>query len=96
MPHNTPLVTPTVHMNGTGFSDLWDGYTAIDADLHKLADSFSKVEFNARDYYVQGPEAYTSARDTRYSMAQKLRDIQEYVNTIRMALDCQRPPTARV
>jgi hypothetical protein len=90
MPEST-LTTPTVHMNGTGFTDLWDGYTAADDALRTLVKTFGNIEFNARDYYVQGPDAWCKARDERTEINRNLHAMQEYLNTIRMALDSQRP-----
>jgi hypothetical protein len=93
MSNTTTFTLPTVHMNGTGFKDLWQGYETADDKLHELTKSFGNIEFNARDYYVQGPDAYTKARDERDAICQKIRDIKNYIDTHRIHLDSQRPPT---
>jgi hypothetical protein len=85
------LTTPTVHMNGTGFDMLWEGYDAADDKLIELRDAFGQIEFNARDYYVQGPDAWNKAVEERQAINQKIRDIKDYLDEHRQALDSQRP-----
>ena len=85
------LTTPTVHMNGSGFDSLWDGYDAADDKIIELRDAFGKIEFNARDYYPQGPDAWNKAVDERQAINQKIRDIKNYLDEHRIALDSQRP-----
>ena len=86
-----PLTTPTVHLNGTGFLNLWTEYENVAKAHRELERAFDRVEFNARDYYVQGPDAWTKARDERFAIQQKMRDIKDYLDEIRLALDDQRP-----
>jgi hypothetical protein len=87
----TTLTTPTVHLNGTGFLNLWTDYENLDDKFHAFTDAWGNMEFNARDYYVQGPDAYTKAREERYAIAQKIKDIKAYIDAHRLALDSQRP-----
>ena len=76
-------ILPTVHLNGTSRKMLQEGYDAVDDALHELFEAWGKVEFNARDYYVKGPEAWEKARETRIEMSKRIREIQEYVNAHR-------------
>ena len=85
------MITPTVHMNGTSHKDLTEGYEKADDALRDFIEAFGGIEFNARDYYVQGPETYTQAREERMAINQKLRDIQDYLNAIRISLYDQTP-----
>ena len=85
------LTTPTVHLNGTGFDSLWQGYDEADDKLIELRDTFGQIEFNARDYYPQGPDAWNKAVDERQAINQKIRDIKNYLDEHRQALDSQRP-----
>lgn len=55
------LTMPTVHMNGTGLETLQVGYNAVDDALYDLTEAWGRVEFNPRDYYVQGPDAWDKA-----------------------------------
>lgn len=74
---NTPL--PTIHLNGTGKKTLCEGYDAADDALHDFIEAWERIEFNARDYYVQGSEAWTAARDARMAINAKIREIREYL-----------------
>lgn len=78
-------------MNGSGFSMLFDGYLAASDKLNDFIDAFSNIEFNARDYYVQGQDAYTQAREERQVMHGKIRDLKHYLEIHLIHLDDQRP-----
>jgi hypothetical protein len=78
----TPTL-PTIHLNGTSRKDLQESYDAVDDALHKLMDAWGRVEFNSRDYYVQGPEAFPKAQDERWAMANRIRELKEYVDAHR-------------
>ena len=43
---------PIVHMNGTGWSDLYEQYDAANAALRAAGDALRKASPNGRDYYV--------------------------------------------
>ena len=70
---------PTIHLNGTGFTDLRDGYAAAYDAIDKAIDALAKAELNGRDFYVQGPGAYSQARAERDAAFDKLRQAQAYV-----------------
>jgi len=73
------ITPPTVHLNGTSAKDLWEGYEAAYDAVRAAQDALRKIEFNARDYYVQGNDAYSKARDHRTEQFIKLVDIEEYL-----------------
>jgi hypothetical protein len=56
------MIKPTIHLNGTPADILIEGYTEAYVKAQELLDAFSRIEFNARDYYVQSPEAFEEAR----------------------------------
>lgn len=58
---------------------LADGYAATYQQLNAALKAFASVEFNARDYYVQGPDAFNRARRDRDEQLQKLRDVIAYI-----------------
>ena len=64
---------PLVHLNGTSKAALAEGYhnaaTAITAALDKLIEAAP----NARDYYPQGPDAYSVARREHDARCEALR-----------------------
>jgi hypothetical protein len=74
------MILPTIHHNGTSREMLAEGYDAADDALHNFIDAFGSIEFNARDYYVQGPDAWTAAREARNQINQKIRDIKLYLD----------------
>ena len=76
-PPSCPL--PTIHANGTGAQTLYNGYQDARHRLLEAIRAFEAVEFNARDYYPQSPEAWTDARAERVAMAQKLGDVETYL-----------------
>jgi hypothetical protein len=70
---------PTIHLNGTSFTDLRDGYAAAYDAIIKAIDTLSEAELNGRDFYPQGPDAYYQARKERNEAFDQLRAAREYV-----------------
>lgn len=66
-------------------------YDAIDEALYRLSMAWGEVEFNALDYYPQGPDAYTKARQERLEQAAKLNEFRAYLDGIRQSLYDQLP-----
>jgi hypothetical protein len=56
---------PTVHLNGTGRDRLLSDYQTAYKLLCAAAEAFASIEFNGRDYYVQGDYAFNAARTER-------------------------------
>jgi hypothetical protein len=73
------ITAPTVHSNGTGYKDLWEGYEAAYEAVRAAQEAIGKIEFNARDYYVQDADAFTKARDHRYEQCKALAQVEEYL-----------------
>lgn len=76
------ITLPTIHMNGTGRKSLQEGYGAAADTLQDFIDAWGKVEFNARDYYVVDG-AWPKALEEREAMNAKIRDIRDYLQSIR-------------
>lgn len=57
------MTLPTVHLNGTPRSVLVNGYSNAIEKLREAENAFHNIEFNPRDYYVQGPNAWNNAAD---------------------------------
>lgn len=53
---------PTIHMNGTSASTLVNGYSDAAQACAEAIEAIRKIEFNARDYYLQGDGAFDAAR----------------------------------
>jgi hypothetical protein len=81
---------PTVHLNGTGFTDLRDGYAAAYDAIDKAMDALGKAELNGRDFYVQGPAVYSQARAERDAAFDKLRAVHDYVGEMLAGICDQR------
>ncbi len=77
---------PTLHLNGTGKEMLLKGYMAAYHALREAQKAMESIEFNPRDYYVQGPEAWTEAvkeMNTRLLAIGKVKtEIEEILNAI--------------
>lgn len=73
------LTFPTVHSNGTSRSDLFEGYLEALRKVRDLTEAVQKIEFNARDYYVQGPTAFQTAQDERRQIMFFIDHINKYL-----------------
>ena len=81
---------PTIHLNGTGFIDLRDGYAAAYDAIDKAMDALAKAELNGRDFYVQGPGAYHQARAERDQAFNHLSAAHAYVGEMLAGICDQR------
>lgn len=70
---------PSIHLNGTSRATLLADYKAAYEKLHSFSRSFRSIEFNARDYYVQGPDAFAKARTERGIMEHKIDSLMQYL-----------------
>lgn len=77
---------PTVHLNGTSFTDLRDGYSAAYDAIDAAIDALANAELNGRDFYPQGPDAYYQARKERDAAFDQLRAAQQYVGEMLMGI----------
>jgi hypothetical protein len=57
-----PLITPTIHLNGTSREALAEQYANIMTAANALLDAIRAAAPNDRDYYPQGPLAGSRAR----------------------------------
>lgn len=82
---------PTVHGNGTSGEVLHDQYVAAAAAVCKAIDAVCDAGPNARDYYVQGPDAGSVVQrehEARVAFLKRVRDelavivggIQDQIN----------------
>jgi hypothetical protein len=82
----TTTTLPTIHMNGTSRKSLEEDYAAAAHALEEFIDRWGEIEFNARDYYVVDG-AWPKALAEREAMSAKVRDIRDYLQSIREHLD---------
>lgn len=87
MKEGAPLMTPTIHRNGSSRGMLMD---ALDAALEALRAAIGAVgatEPNGRDYYPQGPSALPRALVEHRSRLERLQAIRAELNEIREVID---------
>jgi hypothetical protein len=70
---------PIIHLNGTSREMLLEGYDAAYRKLLKFRRAFREIEFNARDYYVAEPDAWSKARQEREEMQNKINCVIDYL-----------------
>ena len=70
---------PTIHLNGTGANTLMADYETARNALMDFREKFGAIEFNSRDYYVDGPESWEEATDARIEINEMIRDINRYL-----------------
>lgn len=85
------MTLPTIHSNGTDINTLIDGYDRIDQALYRLLMVWGEVEFNARDYYVKGPQEWTQAMEERLQQSANIHRLRNYIEGIRQHLYEQLP-----
>ena len=78
---------PTVHLNGTGKEMLTKGYTEAYHALQAAEQSLCEIEFNARDYYIQGPDAWTEAKKEMDARLDVIGKIKIEIENILIAID---------
>ena len=55
------VITPIVHINGTGREDLVEQRKAVYVALQNAAEALRQMAPHGRDYYPAGPEALAKA-----------------------------------
>ena len=80
---------PTVHLNGTAGEVLRDQYAAAAAAVRKAIDSLCDAGPNARDYYVQGPDAGLAAQREHEARVASLKRVRDELAAIREGIQDQ-------
>ena len=76
------MMIPTVHLNGTSQQALVDGYLDALSGVRAAIEYLQQSAPNARDYYVQGPDAFGAARREHEARMHKLADVAHELNAI--------------
>jgi hypothetical protein len=79
-PHE--ILAPVVHLNGTSRDELRDGYANAHTAVEQAIKVVEQASPNARDYYVQGDDAFRLARQAHIDRLTAL----EYVANELLAL----------
>jgi hypothetical protein len=69
---STSLILPTIHSNGSSAKSLTEDYTQARRAVQEAINALQAVDFNARDYYVQGPATWTEAVRQRHDVYEHL------------------------
>lgn len=84
----TKLTYPTIHLNGSSKERLLDDVVEAAGAIRRAERALNEMAPNARDYYVEGPDAFAKAneqhRDRLERLASVLREvaaIQEHIHT---------------
>lgn len=80
--------TPTIHLNGSGAANLLADYRHGAAALRDALDRLPVP--HARDYYVQGDDAYLLARKAHERHAEALRTVYNELREVAVAIQRQR------
>jgi hypothetical protein len=75
----TELTLPLIHLNGSGREPLFTDYLNAWEKLRDAVTALEKVEFNARDYYPLGMDAFDKARNERARVFSLLKDAESYL-----------------
>jgi hypothetical protein len=83
-PHDSRGITlPQIHRNGTSKESLQHDYDAAANSLRAFIRDWKAIEFNARDYYTQGPAEWTIAVNEREIVNASIKQVHDYLETIR-------------
>lgn len=66
---------PTIHLNGTPLDHLMLEVEEAVSSLRSAIDKLSAITVNGRDYYVQGPDAYSVAAGEHGARQEKLHSV---------------------
>lgn len=66
---------PTIHLNGTSKTALFDGYMAAVSAVYAASEALAEAAPNARDYYPQGDGAFKQAQDEHNVRMMKLNSV---------------------
>lgn len=73
---------PAIHNNGTSAKDLCDGYEAAHAAINGAINALAATHPNGRDYYPDGPEAFSAARDEHFERMSRLAQIEGEISIL--------------
>ena len=91
----TPPAAPVVHMNGTGFDDLYLQYDRANDALRDALDALKRAGPNGRDYYVQSAGEMERAQDEHFDRMRRLEAVRAEVEFILCKVSDQDPRRAR-
>src|ERR1035437_3626914 len=82
MSKTSPKTLPTIHLNGTSATSLAREAEAACGALTNALEALAAMAPHGRDYYPQGPDAYTQAAEEHRSRLDRLETVSAEVHTI--------------
>jgi len=76
------MMIPTIHLNGTSGEELRDQWTAAQRAIDDAITALCDAGPNARDYYVQGPDAALQAQREHEDRMKQLRSMRNDIAQI--------------
>jgi hypothetical protein len=86
---------PTIRLNGTSPRSLIEGLDAAYHALDAACRALRATAPNARDYYVQGPHAIKDATQEYMSRIERVRSVQDEIESLISAIQDQTRDTFR-
>jgi hypothetical protein len=80
---------PTIHLNGTAGETLRDQWTTAWRALDNAIAALCDAGPNARDYYVQGPDAALEAQREHEARVKALRSMRDDVSGVVEGIETQ-------
>ncbi len=84
-----PEIFPTIHLNGSSPQHLLDQLIEARRSVREATDALVASAPNARDYYPQGPEAFTAARKAHETQQANLNAVLAYLTRQLDAIQAQ-------
>ena len=80
MKNTSEFALPVFHLNGNDPKTLGKEYVNARIALLHFREALASVEFHARDYYPAGEETWSKAREQRFTILDKVREIEHYID----------------
>jgi hypothetical protein len=88
-PTGRAVAVPTVHLNGSAGSNLLAGIERAATEVHGAILALAEAGPNMRDYYPQGPDAYSVAAEEHAARLRSLSDVHGELMTLWEAVSDQ-------
>lgn len=82
MNNPTDVITPTLHLNGSGYDRLFELNAEANGALRAALDKLAQAAPHGRDFYVQGDDAYAKARDQHEDRLARVRSVMDELEAI--------------
>ena len=76
------MMKPTIHLNGSGRESLINQYHEAYMKLQEALVALRKIDVHGRDYYPQGPDAYSQASREHCKRMDAINEVQKEIGEI--------------